>query len=175
MSARALPPPTAPLRLAALAAAGPALAGATVAMHDGLAVAAWIGLGLPLLIAAVACLMLPALYIGSAFIGVAPPLREVARAAGLALADLGRLMLAFTPALAFLVATSTHRFETGLHAHLALLGAAFFALRAMYGRLAPRDAGPFGPRQLAGFLLFATWSCITLAIGWRFFIPLLFG
>jgi hypothetical protein len=175
MSALALAPPPKPLHLAALAAAGPALAGATLAMHDGLAVALEIGLGLPLLIASVAFLMLPALYIGTAFVGVAPPLRDVASAAGLALADVGRLMLAFTPALAFLVATSTHRIATGVYGHLALLGAAFFALRAMYARLSARESTAFGPRELAGFLLFAGWSSIALAIGWRFFVPLLFG
>ena len=107
--------------------------------------------------------------------GFLEALRDVVSSAGHALADLGRLMLAFTPALAFLVATSTHRFATGFYGHLALLGAAFFALRAMYGRLSARDSSGFGPRELAGFLLFAGWSCIALAIGWRFFIPLVFG
>jgi len=168
MTATTAPPPVRALG-ALLAVAGPAAIGASLGLRADvptlLSNAAW----MPLIVLGVMALMLPGLYIASAFADIAPPARDVARGALRALEALGLCALGLAPALAFLVSTSTSAVTNLVLGHVVLALAAMLGLTAFYRSLfADRPAVRAVP-------LFGFWALLTVAIGWRFFLLAIAG
>jgi len=146
-----------------LALAGPALAGAALGLPHGPAALATRAALLPAIIVGVALIMLPALYIGAAFLGVAPNARSVISAAGSALADTGMVFLGLAPALLFLVAASTVTTTVVGLGYLTVALAVAIGLRALYLRLFTGNARRSVP-------LFACWAMVSLGIGARLMV-----
>ena len=151
------------LRRLPMAIAGPALVGAALGLPDGPAAVAARAALLPAIVLGVALIMLPALYIGAAFLGVAPSARSVVTAAGSALADTGTVFLGLAPALAFLVVASTRPASVELLGYLAVALAVVIGLRALYLRLFMERAARVVP-------LFACWAAVSVGIGARLLV-----
>jgi hypothetical protein len=145
-------------RRASFAIAGPALVGAALGLHAGPAELLARAATLPAIVVGVALLMLPALYIGAAFLGVAPRAGAVARSGVAALADTGVVMLGLAPSLLFLVAASTSAAAVSALALIVLALAVAIGLRALFARL-------FERRGAAAIGLFACWSLVSAGIG----------
>ncbi len=156
------PPTPLPLTLL-LAAAGPLAAGACLTLRLEPADIPLGAASLAAVILGLAALMLPGLYISTAFTGVAPPARHVLRAALDALGATGLLLLGLSPALAFLVATTTSWGAAFTLGHLVVGLASLIGLRTLYTRL-------FTPeRALKALPVYLIWALITLVMGWRLF------
>ena len=147
---------------------GPMLVGACFGLQTGLLEALEASVAVPAVLVGVALLMAPALYIGAAFLGVAPAARDAARAVGAALADAGLLMLGLVPAFAFLLATSGD-VALFLLTHLVVLTSVAVALLALRRRLFAGSGRP-----IASTALFLLWALVGLGIGERLFLEALF-
>ena len=145
---------------ALLAVAGPVAFGIAIGLPVGPFAAARQAIALPATIFGVAALVVPALYIGGALAGVAPPVREFAGSVGAALRALGVCLLGFTPPAAFLIATNPGAEAAGLIGACTLAVSAAVALRALYERLFQP-----GRPHLHHALLYTAWSALTLLIG----------
>ncbi|MCA9541685.1 MAG: hypothetical protein KC620_22465 [Myxococcales bacterium] len=154
------PLPAMPLRArAAWAVAGPAAVGLCLGLRFDPGAAATLAIALPAVMLGVTALTTPTLYIGAAFVGVAPKPRAVLAALSDGLADAGRVLLGLAPALMFLTVTSTSK-RTGLAlAAAALLLGSLLGLRLLYRRLFPTGASA---RAMA---LFAGWALVNLGLG----------
>jgi hypothetical protein len=102
--------------------------------------------------------MLPALYIGAAFMGVAPRAQAVARSAGAALGDMGLIFLGLAPPFLFLVASSTQGVTVRALGYVVVSAGVALGLRALFVRL-------FDGRSLKALGLFAGWSLVSVGIG----------
>jgi hypothetical protein len=138
--------------------AGPALVGAALGLSGGAAQAATQAITTPAIILGVAALMLPALYIGAAFLGVAPGARVVAQSSVAALADMGIVLLGLAAPLLFLVAASTHDASVRLLGVMTLGLGLLLGFRSLYMRL-------FEQRSLRAWLLFTAWAIVSAGIG----------
>ena len=146
---------------ALLAAGGPMAVGAALGMIRGpLAVLPSV-LAMPAVLAGVAAVMIPALYIGAALAGVAPPARDVAGAVARAFRACGVVMLGLTAPALFLLAT-THALATPLGG--AVLAAGVLAgLRVLFGDLFA------APSPLVA-CAFGAWSLVAMALGTHLYI-----
>lgn len=148
--------------------AGPAAIGAALGLFDGPSALITRAVVFPTIIIGVAALMLPALYIGAAFLGVAPKAQAVARSARAALGDMGVVFLGLAAPLFFLVAASTELGTVRVLGHLIVGVGVALGLRALFIRLFDRRS----PRAIG---LFAGWSLVSVGIGAQLFartIPL---
>ncbi|HEY3353621.1 MAG TPA: hypothetical protein VGQ83_10255 [Polyangia bacterium] len=141
---------------------GPALVGACLGLPFGLRALATEAALVPAIVLGLAALMIPALYIGSSLLGIAPPAASVALAVGHALRVMGVALCGLTPPAAFLLATSCTPTVARLLAALVLGGAAICALRLLYHSM-------FVSRgtHLKVLPLFTAWAFVTGAIGAR--------
>lgn len=155
----AIPPPLGGRAGAVAAALGPFAAGACLAAPGGPLLMAKIGAAMLLITAGVAALMLPALYIASAFVGAGGSARQLIHAAASALVDSGALLLGLAPALLFLVTTSTSELAAVLLFHAALGLATVIALRGLYARAFGGSAG-----ALLAVPLFVLWSLVGVGL-----------
>lgn len=142
--------------------AGPALLGACAGFPAGVGSAVHQGTAVPMALLGVTAMMVPALYIGASFAGIAPSARRMARATSGTLRDMGRVCLGLTPALAFMAATGHDPSTATVFGILALGAVALLGMRALYLRL---FAGQ--PRRLATLPLYLIWSLVSLGIGWQ--------
>ncbi len=143
---------------------GPAAVGACMGMYYGAGALLEKALTLPAVLLGVTLLMIPALYIGAALLGVAPSARSVMRASLHALHDTGIIFLGLTPALAFLVATSSNSLTVYILGQLTAATGAILALRALYLRLfANRGERP----SKLMVPVYLAWSMVCLGIGWQ--------
>jgi hypothetical protein len=150
----------------ALATAGPLLLGGVLSARLGAPAPM---LALPLIVAGLTAVTVPALYIGSAAIGAAPAPSVIAGAVGRALAALGAALCGMAVPLAFLVATSSAGTGVALGS-LALIAAALFALGTLH-------RGMFGGQLVSVSRdgLFVLWSAVALGIGARLYSDLALG
>jgi hypothetical protein len=142
--------------------AGPALLGACAGFPAGAGSAVHQGAAVPVALLGVTAMMVPALYIGASFAGVAPSARRMARATTGTLRDMGRVSLGLAPALAFMAATSQDDSTATVFGFMALGAVALLGLRALYLRLFAAQG-----RRLASTALYAAWSLVSLGIGWQ--------
>lgn len=158
--------PTWPSRGLAVAIGGPTLIGALIGLGTGggLAGAVQHGFTLTAIIVGVAALTLPALYVGAAMNGLAPPLRDAARASQAAMVDAGIVMLGLAPVLAFFALTASSGATVLVLVHLLLAIGLLIPMQALYVRVFA-DAD----RQHVALSLFAAWALVALAMGWKFF------
>jgi hypothetical protein len=138
-------------------ALGPVAAGLGLGLNE-LTVAA--AVRIPTVFGLSAALMVPALYIGAALAGIAPPLETFLRATRDGFRASSVLLLGLCPAIAFLVSTSSVDQSMGLLGQGVVLTAALFGLRAMYAKT---FAGVTD--RLRSFVVFGVWALVTLGIG----------
>jgi hypothetical protein len=150
-----------PSRRIAVAAAGPVFLGAVLSARLGAPTPV---VALPLVVAGLTALTVPALYIASAAIGAAPAPHVIAGAVGRALAALGAALCGLAVPLAFLAwsASATTGVVLG---SLALVVAAGFALGALYRSLFAGQSASFSRDAL-----FAVWATVALGIGARLYV-----
>ena len=149
-------------------AAGGSLAmGASLGLRFGLDSALTLGLALPAILAGVTALTAPALYIGAAFTGVAPPPREVLDSLANGLADAGTVLLGLTPTLLLLTATATSTATVAFVGYAVVLLGVALGLRQLYGRLFAGAGSAWAP------LLYAGWCLVGLGIGGLLFSQVL--
>jgi len=147
---------------------GPLLLGFCLGLPYGILPALQSAYLLPAIIVGVGAFMLPALYIGTAFLGQAPSARGLLHIALAALQDMSIVLAGIAPATLFLLVTLHGARLDLLLAPLPVILAALLALRALLHRL--RETGTSG----ATFLVtFGIWSAVTLGIGSHLFIHLL--
>jgi len=155
---------TAPLSLGVSArtvvpiVAGPALVGAALGLPGGAVQAATQAVTTPVIILGVAALMLPALYIGAAFLGVAPSARVVAQSSVAALADMGTVLSGLAAPLLFLVAASTQDASLRVLGVMTLGVGLILGFRGLFLRI-------FEQRSLRALLLFTVWAIVSAGIG----------
>lgn len=153
-----------PSRQLALAFFGPALAAAAMGLElAGPTGALTRSIALPLILAGLGLVMLPALYISIAFQGVAPPAKQVLAATQEALQGTAFFLLCTAPALFFMVSTADKGWTVIALAHLVVATAVVLGLRRLYLILF-EDGGTSGT-----FVTFLIWSVVGLAIGLRLF------
>jgi len=143
---------------ALLTAAGPIGLGAALAVRVGDISPI---VTLPAIVFAVAALTLPALYIATAVVGVAPPIDQVVRAVGRGLFALGVAQLGLVLPIAFLAVTSGVAAALGL-AQLGVAVAALVGLRRLQSELCADTI--WSPLRN---ILFAIWAVTVLVIGAR--------
>jgi hypothetical protein len=117
--------------------------------------AVWIG---------VLFVMLPTLYIGAALLGIAPSASTVGKAAASSLTRSSVVFLGLTPALVFMIGTSTELSTAQLLTSAVLGLGACLGLVAFYKRLftSPKV-------HLRAVALFASWAAVSIAIGAHLF------
>lgn len=150
--------------------AGPASLGLCVGLRHGLGAALVFAVAMPAIWLGVAALTVPALYVGAAVAGVAPPAVRVAPAVGAGLRDAGVALLGVAPAALFLVATSAdpatvHAIACGVAGLGAGLGL-WRVARRMLGQVSEEGVG----RAVA---LGAGWAVVCVGIGGHLFAALL--
>lgn len=157
---------------------GPAIAGAALGLRSGLPAAADHALRLPVILAGVATLMVPALYIGAALFGVAPRGQLVVSGARSALSSSGGVLLGLAPSLAFLAASAEDGRTISVLLGVAAVGAAaLLGLRTLFRELftepsaAQSPGAPLEPALVVSrrrsIPLFVAWSLVSLGIGAR--------
>lgn len=148
---------------AAIVAAGPVVAGACLGLGQGgvLANAARI----PVVFVVVAAVMLPALYIGAALLGIAPSIRRVLAAAAGAFRSASLLFLGTAPAVAFLVTTREADARLWFLGQGVVLVGAALALRELYVR-----AFESCDAHLKAVPLYAAWALVSLGIGAHLYV-----
>lgn len=155
-------------RAVVCAVAGPLLMGSALGLAHGPSAALVGAIGMGALVGGLAAIMLPALYIGSAFAGQAPEARQVLEAAGEALREMGVLLVGLSPALAFLLVTAgSDGAQTVLSMLVVALGAAM-GLRAFFTRL----CGGQRP-QPAMSALYLAWAGVCMGLGAQGFLHIL--
>ena len=147
------------------AVAGPMLIGACLNMRHGALSMLEGAVALPAIMIGVALLMAPALYIGAAFLGVAPSARDTLATLTAGLGDAGLCLVGAAPALAFLIATSTGWVSALLLGHLIVAVSLLLSLRTLFRRL---FGG--GERRGRALLLLLGWTVVAFGIGERLFL-----
>lgn len=156
---RLIEPPRSVLRDAAWAIGGPALVGFGLGLCADLMTGVMMALALPSVFVGVVLLTIPTLYISAAFLGVAPQASVVVGALRRGLADSGRVLLALSPSLALLAATSG-----SAHPERPLcVGAVLFVSAIALHMFERRLFGPGSP--LRARVLFGGWSLLFMATG----------
>ena len=144
----------------ALLLAGPAAVGFCLGLRAGIVPALTFALVLPAVLVGVTLITTPALYIGAAFAGLAPPAKQVVPAVGCGLRDTGLSLLGLAPALLFLTSTSNDPTTVSLVGKGVLLFATGLGLFQLYRHIFGSAAAP--ARTLP---LFAVWGIACLGIG----------
>lgn len=148
-----------------LAAGGPMAVGAVLGLHRGPLAMLPGALSLPAVVLGVTIVMMPALYIGAALAGVAPPARQVAVSLARGFRACGVVMLGLTAPVLFLLATTQSNAMAVLLGGAATAAGALAGLRLLYADLfqapSPRIWGAFG-----------LWSLVALALGVRMYLSL---
>ena len=150
---------------AALGLGGPILLGATLGIPFGLGCVFKQAATVPAALVGVGALMIPALYIVTSLIGVAPPAQQVVRAATSALRSSGTIMLGLAPATVFLMATSRTELAALILGMLIAGVSMFAAFRGLFSDLFACSG--VRPRAVPVFLL---WSGVSLGLGAHLFI-----
>ncbi len=132
----------------------------------------WISAGslalqMPLNILMVVLMTAPALYIGAAFIGIAPPAAKMFLGMGSSLRDGGLLLLGLIPPLLFLNSTTVFPSTGMLLGVMTLAMVALLTLALLYRRLFQEGKG------IRALLFFGLWSMATLGIGLRMIFKLM--
>jgi hypothetical protein len=151
-----------------IALAGPVVEGAILGLRGGPGPMLALALGLPVVVAVLALLTTPTLYVGGAVLGGRLSLEAVAGAAGRSLHALGLAMLGLAP-LSLLLATTGVPSETAVSAQVT--GLVVVALVIALHRLATEldVAAGEGPRGLGWHLLFGAHTAVAFLIGARLF------
>lgn len=144
---------------------GPAITGLILGLSEGPEIAALRALLLTLVILGCALMMLPPLYIATSLTQEAPPLHDFIRSGHLTLSHTGRLMLGLSPALLFLVSTTTSPTAVLVLGHLTVALTLVLALKSLFHTLFPEPS-----ETLPG--IFIAWSLLTLGIGEHLFLQL---
>ena len=148
-----------------VAAAGPLAIGALVGAQGGAALIAERAMTLPILFFGVSVVMLPALYIGTSFIGAAPPAGAVGAAFVRGFRACGTILLGLAAPVAFLLATTqSDSLALSLGALVAGLGA-IAGLRVIFADLFAENPEPILLRGV-----FGAWSAVSLAIGAQMYV-----
>lgn len=142
--------------------AGPVAIGACMLL--GRAPDAGSALSLPAVWIGVLFVMLPTLYIGAAILGIAPSAADLGRAATNSLERSSIALLGLAPALAFLIGTSVEAFTADVLAKAVLVVGALIGLGSFY-----RGVFTDYSTRVRGFVLFAAWAVIAMAIGTHLF------
>jgi hypothetical protein len=142
---------------------GPLVIGAIAGMRAGPFAAAHEAVLTPAVLFGVTALMIPALYIVTAFAGIAPAARGFAGAIGEGLRACGVALLGLAAPAAFLVATAQTAEAAALVGTAALCAAALVGLRALYHRLFAATR-----RDLLHVLVYGCWSLLALLLGAMF-------
>jgi hypothetical protein len=149
---------------------GPASAGLSIGLRSGVATSLMKAMELPLVLGAVAVLMVPALYIAGALVGIAPSARALLSHAIDAMKTGSVVLVGLAPASAFLTITSA---DPAIAAPLGLaaLGlAAVVAFRSLY-------RGMFEDLEEHGraLILFFAWAFVATGIGGKLVYSALVG
>ncbi|MBI3072344.1 MAG: hypothetical protein HYY84_09520 [Deltaproteobacteria bacterium] len=145
---------------AAIALAGPAAAGVCIGIAQGGSAMLECAAIVPLISFGLTAFMVPALFIGAAYVGPVPAAAAFARATLYALRNAGVVLLGLAAPLAFLVATTLHPNTSLAFGAAALAAAGIIGLRSLVSALWSRES-----MSSASVLLFVFWSCAYLAIG----------
>jgi hypothetical protein len=148
---------------AVIVALGPLVVGACLALGHGNTLAT--AVRVPVVFAMVAAMMVPALYIGAALVGIAPPARKMATGVLAAFRSAGVAFLGVAPAVAFLVATESEDQSMGFLGQAVVLAGGLLALRALYGAV-------FDDCLARGkaIVLYGAWALISLGIGGHLYV-----
>jgi hypothetical protein len=145
---------------------GPAACGAVLGLPAGPAKVAVLAVVVPAAVLGLAVLMVPALYVGATLAGVAPPARQVVKAAGDAITGCGIALLGLVPPTGFVVATANRSRGIWVVGLVVIGAAVIVGLARLYREL-------FGePARRAPFL-FGTWALVALGLGARLFVEVL--
>ena len=157
------------------AIAGPVVLGGVLGIPMGTSALLQEAATLPAVLFGTTLLMVPALYIGSTILGVAPSAQAVARAVGKGLSACGALLLGLAPLCAFLLVTTadldmTWFFGTSDHFGVVwLFGVCALATGLFFGLRALRDAMFKEEKKALWLPLFWSWSFVALLVGERLF------
>ena len=148
----------------ALMLAGATAAGACIGLNRGPEMILGCAGGLVAVVVGSILLLMPALYIAMAFVGKTLTASTFVLLTRRAAGQLGRVLLGFTPALLFLIATSTDGRVRGFAGPLIIGLSAVLAVRVLYNDLALRADAQIGP-----CLAFWGWAAVGLAAGFGLF------
>jgi hypothetical protein len=148
-----------PVPLGALCAlGGPIAIGAIAGMQSGPFAVAHDAVAAPAIVLGVTALMIPALYIATAFAGIAPPARGFTAGVGEGLRACGVALLGLVAPAAFLAATARSAEAAAALGAGSLVAAVLVGLRALYIRLFDRG-------EVVHRMIFAAWSGLALLLG----------
>ena len=140
---------------------GSAAIGLSLGSYAGISGGLMGAIKLPMIMLAVTALTIPALYIGTAFLGMSMSMQHVGRATLSSLGDIGLCLLGTAPAV-FLLTVTSHSHLVGM---LALLVAAFLGIRQLHARLFE------GLNRVRVLPVFLPWAAIAAGL----FVYLLIG
>lgn len=148
-----------PIASVLLALAGPAAAGAAAGLPLGSRHMIVHAAALPGIVVGVTVFMLPALYIATTLAGVSPPAARVGHAALAGLRSTGILLLGLSPALLFLLTTTSAGLLSLLLIGVVFAGSALVGMRALYSRLFDDSVS-----RARSIPVFVGWSLVCLGL-----------
>jgi len=148
---------------ALIVALGPLVAGACLSLGHGNTVET--AVRVPEVFVLAAAITLPALYIGAALIGIAPPAKKMAWGVFASFRSASVLWLGFAPAIAFMVASGSEDQSMGLLGQGVVLLGGLMALRGLY--LAVFDECASRVKAVA---LYSAWTLVSLGIGGHLYV-----
>jgi hypothetical protein len=149
--------------MALAALGGPVALGAIVGLEVGPVAALLKSLALPAVLAGVAAVMVPALYISATITGVAPPARDMLRSLARGFRACGLVMLGLgAPALFLLATTQTSDVAVVVGGGVTVAGV-LVGLRVLFTDLFENGA-------LLARGAFAVWSLVALVMGMRLYV-----
>jgi hypothetical protein len=149
--------------MALAALGGPVALGAIVGLEVGPLSALIKSLALPAVLAGVAAVMVPALYISATITGVAPPARDMLRSLVRGFRACGLVMLGLgAPALFLLATTQTSDVAVVVGGGVTMAGV-LVGLRVLFSDLFENGA-------LLARSAFAVWSLVALIMGMRLYV-----
>lgn len=151
--------------MALAALGGPVALGAILGLEIGPLAALGKSLALPGVLAGVAAVMVPALYICATITGAAPPARMIALSVARGFRACGLVMLGLAAPVLFLLAT------TQAGAVALVVGGGATAVGVLTG-LRVLFADLFERRSLAIRIAFAGWAVVALGIGLRLYVEI---
>lgn len=150
-------------RMTLAALGGPVALGAIVGLEIGPLSALLKSLALPAVLAGVAAVMVPALYITATITGVAPPARDMLRSLARGFCACGLVMLGLgAPALFLLATTQTSEVAVVVGSGVTAAGV-LVGLRVLFTDL-------FANGALLARSAFAVWSLVALVMGMRLYV-----
>ena len=143
----------------AVAVAGMALVGACLGMRGGFESMVWRTAVIPVAYFGIAAMTIPALYVGTAYLGAAPSAPAVVKASKRALRDIGVVFLGMAPAIAFLMVSLDSTFTAGILAFLVMGFGSAVGLRTFYTRVSCVE------RKGHALVMFLVWAGVSLQAG----------